>query len=681
MRVADPAEYFPAFILESGIRNPVPICYTCGFHNTEERRFLPMLDLMRRKKRLKFILWVVIFSLALGMLLFFVPGVNMGSVATDTNAATVDGQPIPMKDFASTYRRTVERYSNGGKNKTDPETLKALGLSRQVLDELITSKVVEILAERFGIQATPDEVRQAVETHPYLQDQGKFIGVERYKALLAANNYTVTDFEEDIYKSVLANKLREIITDSLDVSDRELRDEFSKTNQKTQVDYVILKNEDFKKRVNPAEAELRSYFDAHKEMYRIKEKRRAQYLLVPVSQILPSVTVTEQEILNEWNQSPHEETVEASHILFRVANASKDAEVKAKAEAVLRRAKAGEDFAALAKKHSEDTKSAAQGGYLGPFQRGQMIKEFEDAAFSLKPGEISDLVRTPYGYHIIKVSRHEIPTLESNRARLTAAIQLKKAQDIAKQKAEEAARLAAKQKDLSLAGRNLGVAVEIKETSLFTKEENALAIGIPEALRDEIFELKEINSIGKAVEHPSGYAVPKLIEVQMPKPGDFAESRAQVLKDCIDSKATELMQAEAKKLSEEAAKQGSLEKAAKGMGLSATTSQEFNITGTPSPEIGTNSPFNKAAFELEPGSVSTPQPLLNNTVVFQVKSRTPFDESAFLKKKAELRKKLLSSIQDPYFQDFISKVTEDLEKAGKIRINPKALEQAPQSYY
>jgi peptidyl-prolyl cis-trans isomerase D len=639
-----------------------------------------MLDLMRRKKRLKAVLWLVIFSLALGMLLFFVPGVDVGSVATDTSAATVDGQVIPMKDFIAEYRRVVQRYINGGKNNIDPETLKAMGVPRQVLDDLITTRVIQVIAERLGVEVTPEEVRQAVETNPNLQYQGKFIGIERYKALLAANNYTVTDFENDIYRVQLTKKLSEIITDSLSVSDQELRDEFSKTNEKARIDYVILKKDDYKRLVKPTEAELRSYFDAHKEAYRIKEKRRAQYLLVPVSQTLPTIKVTEQEILDEWDKRQHEETVDVAQIYLRATDPSKDAEVKARAEAVLKQAQAGADFAALAKKYSEDTESAGQAGYLGSFQRGQLAQEFgqefENAAFSLKPGEISGLIRTQYGYHIIKVLRHEIPTLESSRASLTAAIRQRKAEELAKQKAEEAASLAEKQKDLSAVAKNLGVATEIKETSFFTNDENPFEIGISQAMRDEIFDLKQVGSIGKAVEHPLGFAVPKLTEVQMPKPGDFAESRNQIEKDYIDFKAKELMQAAAKKLSEEARKQGSLEKAAKTMGLNAKTSQEFTASGTPSPEIGSNPALNKIAFELAPGSVSAPQPLLDNTIVFQVKFRSPFDEAAFQKQKPELRKRLLQASQDLYFQDYVRKMTEDLEKAGKIRINPKALEQA-----
>jgi peptidyl-prolyl cis-trans isomerase D len=641
-----------------------------------------MLDIMRRKKRLKVILWLVIFSLALGMLLFFVPGINLGNVTTDSSAASVDGKIIPMRDYIAAYHRLVKRYSNNGKNKTDPETLKALGISKRVLDELVASKVIEVIAERFGLDVTPSEVRQAIETASYLQDQGKFIGIERYKALLAANDLTVEEFEGDMRNAQLQKKVRAIITDALDVTDSELRQDFSKTNQQTQVVYAFLKKDDFKKRVKPTDADLQAYFDAHKADYQIKEKRKAQYLLVPFSQMLAGVKVTDQELMDEWSKSPHEETVEAAHILLKVDDPSKDAEIKAKAEGVLKQLKSGGDFAELAKKHSQDTGSAAQGGYLPPFSRGQMVKEFEDAAFSLKPGETSGLVHTQFGYHIIRVMRHETPTLEANRSSLMMNLRVKKAQELAKAKAEEAEKIVEKSKDLASASKSLGMSLEIKETALFQKDANAFEFAISPALRDEAFRLKEINSIGKVVEHPLGYAIPKLIEVQLPKPGDFAQSRGKVEQDCAESKAKELMEAEAKKLSETARAQGNFEKAAKEMGLTVKTSQPFNISGTPDPEIGANSEFTKVAFALEPGGVSEPLPMFDKVMVFQVKSRTPFDEAAFQKQKSELRDRTLQSSQDAFFEDYVRQVTEELEKSGKIRQNLKAIENASTgSYY
>jgi peptidyl-prolyl cis-trans isomerase D len=638
-----------------------------------------MLDIMRRNKRIKLVLWAVIASLGLGMLLFFIPGTNLGGDTVDNSAATVDGQSISLREYKSAYHKLVQRYSRNGKNPIDNEMLKAMGVPNQVLDALINAKVINIIAKRFGIEITPAEIQRTIEAIPIFQNQGKFIGVESYKEIVANNlNISVSEFEEEINNQLLVKKLREVLTDSLDVGELEIREEFSHTNQKTQVDYALLKVEEYKKRLKPTEAELRSYFDEHKAAYTVKEKRRAQYLLVPFSQFVPSMKINEQEIAAELRKQSHDETVEVAHILFSVSDSAKDASAKAKAEDVLKRAKAGENFAALAKKYSEDPGSAGRGGELGPVHRGGgLVKEFEDAAFSLDSGKISELVKSQYGYHIIKALKHEKPTKEACRTSLI----LKKARDEAKRYAKDAASLLEKQKDLSLAAGKLGVKAEIKETPLIKNDDTLSDAGIPEAMRDEIFKLKEIDAIGKVVENPMGYAIPKLLEVQMPRPADFSESRSQVEKQYADFKAKELVRADAQKLSEEAIKQGSLEKPAKAMGLSIKRSEEFSISGTPSPEIGPNSQFTKAAFDLKPGAVSTPQSIDENmTTVFQVKSRTPFDELAYQKEKPELRTRLLQSMQEPYFQDYVRRVTEELEKSRKIRKNPEATKQVSLDY-
>ena len=163
-----------------------------------------MLDLMRRKQQLKIVLWAVIFSLALGMLLFFVPGVNIGNVATDSSVATVDGEPILAKDFVRSYRARIQSIENAGGSRIDPETLKKLGMPEQILDSMIATKVVQIVAKRFGIDVTPEELRRALEAEPSFQVDGKFIGIERYKALLARNNYSVEDYENDLYLTQVA---------------------------------------------------------------------------------------------------------------------------------------------------------------------------------------------------------------------------------------------------------------------------------------------------------------------------------------------------------------------------------------------------------------------------------------------------------------------------------------------
>ena len=636
-----------------------------------------MLDLMRRKTRLKAVLWLVIIGLALGMLLLFVPGGQMGDSSMGSAAATVDGQPIPLKDFWQTYRRVLDNYSAGGRNRLDPEMIKALGIGKMALDSLITAKVLDYEARRMGLTVTPDELRRAIETYPGFQDRGAFIGVERYRAVLAANSLTVTEFENNVRNSLLGRKLQNVLADSVEVSDKEIRDEFIRQNQEAQVQFVVFRKDDFKKDVKPTETELRAYFDKNKDKYFIKEQRKVRYLLLSIPELAPTIKVTENDIQDAWARQPHDETVDASHILFKLEDPSKDAEVRAKAEQVLKQIQAGGDFAELARKYSEDTGSAQQGGNLGPFTRGRMVREFENVAFSLKPGEVSGLVRTQFGYHIIKVLSREVPTLEANRKSIEASIQQQRASEVAKAKAAEAARLAETNKDLSAVAKSLGVPAQVRETGLMAKNSDPLANGISQQMLDEVFQLKEINSIGKPVEHPMGQAIPQLMETRLPKPPDFAEARAAVEKDLIDARAGELMQAEAKKLSGEAVQAASLEAAAKKDRLTVQTSKPFKKTGASEPELASSQAATADAFSLPVGGISAPIPIEggNREIVLQVKSRTPFDEEAFNKQKAELRTRLLSVLREAYFQDYIRQVTDGLEKSGKIRINTRAVDQ------
>ncbi len=635
-----------------------------------------MLDLMRRKKQLKAILWLVIVGLALGMLLLFIPGTNMGGGVLATSAATVNGEPILMQEYWKTYRRILDTYSAGGRNRIDPETIKALGLGQQALDSLINARVVEYAAKRLGLSVSQDELRRAIETHPALQDGNAFIGVERYKAVLAANNLSVSEFENGLRNQLLSTKLQNMISDSVEITDKELRAEFSRQNQEAQVEYVVLKRDDFRQQIKPTESELRTWFEDNKAKYFIKEQRRAQYLLLSIDSLAPTITVTEQDVRDSWERQPREETVDASHILFKVEDPAKDAEVRARAEGVLKQIQDGGDFAELAKRYSEDTGSAQQGGYLGPFSRGRMVKEFEDTAFAMKPGEVSGLVRTQFGYHIIKVLRHEVPSLAEARPGITRSIQLDRATDLARRKAAEAAKLAETNKDLGSIAKSLGVPCEVRETGLLASDADPLANGISQSMLDEIFRLKAINDVGKAVDHPLGQAIPKLLETRLPKPPEFTDSRAAVEKDLIDNRAGALMQAQAKRLAEAANKSGNLAATSKEQGFAVQTSKSFTRTNASDPDIAASQQAIAASFDLAVGGVSTPISIENGSklLVLQVKSRTPLDEEAFKKQRTELRDRMLGMWRDAYFRDYIRRVTDDLEKAGKIRINSEAID-------
>jgi peptidyl-prolyl cis-trans isomerase D len=638
-----------------------------------------MLDIMRRQKRLKTILWAVIISLSLGMLLLFIPS-GTGTGVSENIAATVDGSEISMQDLSSIYGRLVKTYSADGKNKTDPQTLKSLGLGQQALNTLIGYRMVDYVGKQLGLSVSPEEVSQSIERHTSLQNNGAFIGIEQYKALLAANNITVSEFEEGQRIVLLSQKIRNVISDAIDVPEADLREEFIKTNVDAQVDFVVLTKANFKLSSQPSETELRTYFEANKEKYNIKEQRNAQYLLLYPGDIAKTLEVTDKEVEDEWKKQERKENVSASHILFEVPKDStpaKEAEIKAKAEAVLKRAKAGEDFASLAKKYSDDTGSKDQGGALGAFTRDTMVKEFADAAFALKVGDISGLVRTEYGYHIIKVTGHETPTLEANRVKTIQSLKLDKAFSIAKQKAAEAEQLTATQKDLQEIAKALKVPTQIKDTGFIDQDTDPYTYGISKDLRDAIFQLKEVGAVGKATYHPAGYAIPKLLETKLPKPTDFNEARERVLKDYVSMKESELMKAGANELAKEASSLGDLAKAAQKQKLTVKTSKSFKMGAAPDPDLGVNSEVEKASFNLSIGAVSDPITLSKDEkmVILQVKSRTPIDERAYSKEKESIRERLLEQKQNLYIEEYLRRVTQDLEKAGKIRINSKALDQ------
>ncbi len=636
-----------------------------------------MLDLMRRKKRLKLVLWLVIISLGMGMLLLFVPGQNVGIQGFDNSAASVAGETISLKELNDAYQRLVQNYSAAGRNKIDPETMRRMGVDRQALNALIQTKVVAYTAKRFGLDVTTREVQQAIEANPNLRDRNGFIGAEAYKAVLAANRIDLEQFEYGVRDMLLTRKVMNLLTDSLSVPESQLREAFSRMNQEEQVQYVLFDKEAAKKRVTPTEAELQTYFNANKEKYHIKEQRRVQYLLLPIADVASTVKVSDQEIDEAWARSDHPETVTASHILFKVDDPAKDAEVKAKAEEILKRAKAGEDFAELAKKYSQDETTASQGGSLGAFQRGQMDKAFEDAAFSLKPGEISGLVRSVYGYHIIKVQSHDIPTKETSRPSLIKEIQVEKATDIVKAKADEAQKLSGTQKDLTAIAKALSIPSQVKETGFLNQSSDAFANGVSQEFLDEIFQLKEINAIGKAVQVPAGYALPKLMQIELPKPAEFKSSLEAVKKDYIDSKATEMVLAQAKKVADEAKKLGDLAKVAQKEGVAVKTSASFKRDGSPDKELGSAPEFTAAAFNLPVGGISDPITLGGGkqVAVLQVKSKSPFNEAEYAKQKPALREQSLNMAREAYFEEYISSVTDSLQKAGKIRVNKQALDQ------
>src|SRR5439155_24471009 len=369
---------------------------------------MTMLDRMRRHKNwLKWSLALV----CLTFVVFYIPSflrTDTSAANTADRVATVDARSVTVAEFRRRYLAQVNAYRQSYGGNLSDAVLQQLQVPQQVLQQMIEENAEIAEAQKMGITASDEEVRQQIMSIPGLQENGHFIGEDRYRALLRAQDPPMTpaDFEQTVRQGIMLDKFRAGLTEWMAISDQELEHEYKQKNEKVVLDIVAILADNFKNQVNPSDAEIAAHFDANKEKYRIPEQRKIKFVRIETANVASKIKIPREEVERYYNehlgQYTTPEQIRASHILLKTEGKN-DADVKVKAEGVLKEVKAGGDFAALAKKYSEDDSNAQQGGDLDYFTRGRMVPEFDTAAFALAPGEVSGLVKTQFGYHIIKV--------------------------------------------------------------------------------------------------------------------------------------------------------------------------------------------------------------------------------------------------------------------------------------
>ncbi len=371
---------------------------------------MTMLDRMRRHKG--WLKWSLFFVVVAFILLYIpsylqTPGMPVG--ANDV-VATVDGRDITVNRFRRAYLQQIQAYRNQFGGNMDERLLRQLGIDQQIVQRMIDEEAALAEAHRLGIGASDAEVRERVKALPYFQENGQFIGEARYRQMLQMANPPLRpdEFEDQIRRSIAVEKLRGALTDWITVSDREVESEFKRRNEKVKLAYVNFPADRFRENVTVTDAEIAAAFEANKNDYRIPEKRKVKFATVDTQAIRERTQVSAEDVRRHYEDNQEQystpEQVRASHILLKTEGED-DAAVRKQAEEILAKAKApGADFAKLANQYTEEEIGKTRGGDLDFFERGRMAKEFEEAAFALKPGEISGVVKSPFGYHIIKVT-------------------------------------------------------------------------------------------------------------------------------------------------------------------------------------------------------------------------------------------------------------------------------------
>lgn len=635
---------------------------------------MTMLDRMRRHRDwLKWSLWLVILPFAF----FFVPrNTTTVGASPDVVLAEVEGETITVGEFQRRYNLQLAQYRQAYGGQISEQMLRQLGIDQQILQSLVDQEAMLAEARRQNFTVSDVEVRQRILSIPAFLENGKFIGETRYRQMLQSQPVPLTtkDFENQLREAILGEKLRASVAGWIAVPDAEVDQEFRTRNEKVKLDLVPLTAEAFRTQVTVTDADLQKKFDANKEAYRIGEKRKVKYALLEVEKVRETVEVPDADVLAFYTQNKAQYTTEgrvrASHILLKTEGKD-DATVKAKAEELLKQAKApGADFAALAKANSEDEGSAVNGGDLNYFGKGQMVPEFEQAAFTLKTGDISDLVKTTFGYHIIKVVDSQPETtrpIDDVKPEIVDQLKWQKAQQQAEQVAKAMEASIKTPADLERVAKERGVTVV--ESPLFLRDQPIGDLGAAPDVASRAFTMKD-GEVTPALRVSRGWVFATPAGKQDSYVPQLTEVADRVREDVQREKAAELLKTRMAAIAADLKKAPDFAAAVKKAGFEVKTT-ELIARGAALPDIGTNPDVEKAVFGVAPGTVTDAIATPTGAVIARVAERADVTDLQLSEGRDALRRELVSQRQDKFFTAYMNKAKTGL----KIQIKQDVLTQ------
>ncbi len=655
-----------------------------------------MAVLDNRKTGMRILLGVVVLLLGGSMLLYLVPQTPGTGEASSTDTLAKVG------DLTVSTAEVRQQLAEIQQRNQIPKQLESL-YARQILNQLIFQKEIEYEAKRLGItvsnQERADRIRQFL---PTAFNGDTFVGLDRYAAEVQARfQMTVPLFEEAIRQSLLQDKFRRLVTDGISAGPQELQDEFRYRNEKVKLDYALSKPEDLQAKITPDEAEIKAAYEKNKTKYQVPEKRIARFALIDLNQLRQSAQISDDELRLQYQQNIQQyqlpNRVHVEHILLMTVGKT-DAEVeeiRQKAEDVLKQAKKGAKFEDLAKKYSEDPGTKDKGGDLGWITQGQTVPEFEKTAFGLEKGRISDLVKTQYGFHIIKVldkeNAHTKPFEEvkdSIKTPLLLSKADKQASDLADQLSAAIRRSnktslddLAKQFHLTVAETRpvaatdavleFGNSQEAKEAIFPVAATDAvLEFGNSQEAKEAIFRLHQ-GELSLPIRTDRGYIVLSVKQILPTHQGSLEEVRDKVVAELKQLKATEMARAKAEDLAKRVKAGEKFDAAAKSLGLDPKTSDLFARNGSISGAASGKQL--SAAFQMKSSEVGAPLNLGSNWLVYRVAEKEESNPADFEKQKKDLTEQVLQTKRNMAFEAFRTALEARLKQEGKLQIMPDRL--------
>ena len=620
-------------------------------------------------KGVKILLGALLTLMCFSMVVYLIPGLTIGLDIRDAGVlATVGDQKIQVEQVVrridQIQRQSGQRY---------PDFLRPY-LAQQAARQLLQQAEIRYEANRMGLTASDQEIMDELRNGPYRTvffPNGTWIGQKQYEDLLSSNNLSTTQFEDDMRFEIVRNKFVTAVTAGVSVSPAEVERQYKDQNIKVKFDYVVIDGDELQKKIAPTETELKAFFEKNKNNYAsaIPEKRAVNYFVLNKQLAESKTEVTPGEIAKYYNDNAEKyrtaERVKTRHILVKLPPPGPDGKVdpkalaaaRAKAADLLKQIKAGADFAELAKKNSDDPESAKVGGDLPWVTHGQFVPEYDKAAFSMAKGQISDLVQSQFGFHIIQVldkeDAHVIP-LSEVRAQIESDIKAQKVSGVLDQLSKSA--LADAQKSgLDQAAAKYGV--QPVRSNPVAQSDSLPGVGPAPDVMKAIFEVPEKAGFQavRGAQEAVIFEMEKIVPARAPT---FEEVKNKVTTDFKTERSNTMLTSKTQELADRARAAKDLRKAARDLGLTVKTSDLVGRSGQV-PDIGSMGGPASVAFTLKAGDTSGPLNLGRKGVVLEV---TELQDPSMGEEFAKAKDGIMSGLEAR------------LEKEGKIKQNKKEME-------
>ena len=588
--------------------------------------------------------------------------------------ASVQGERITRGDLDAESRQLEQRFQQLFQGAAPA----GIDFRGEALERLIDEALLRHEADRLGVEVTDDEIVRAITAMPELQQDGHFDRDLLERVLRMQRDRG--EFERQVRQDLVNQRVRGLVVDGVQVTDGEIAERYALDRDRVDLQFARIVAADLAAGVQPTDEELQKWLEAHADRYRTPPRVRVRYVAYKPEDFAAMATPSDDAVKAYYDEHLEDrftepEEVHARHILIRVPPNADDkakADARAKAEAILARVKGGADFADVAKKESQDPGSAEKGGDLGFFPRGQMVPQFDAVAFTLEPGQVSDVVESPFGFHVIEVEEKKpggAKPLDAVRDQIVHTLQLEKGLDLARQQADADRRKVVR-------GTPLAQAVgdhPVQETPPFAQDGAVPGVGHVKAFNDAAFAL-DPGEPSDLIETDDAIYLLEPIERLEPSVPPLADVRDRVLADVKRARGEEQAKQKAEQLRARAAEVG-LEKAATEAGVKVEETGPFERRAGTVPKLAAAADLENDAFTLTKDKPLGPKVYVagGDAVVVALKDRLPADPAGLADAKSSLRDQMLREKQQLALEQFMSYLKERAQKDGALEVKGDAV--------